>query len=229
MDTCKVSKEFGVVFSIVCFSVCVYVFPFPSLMWNVHQVEMYTAAWWWLTGSMCLFLYPLEHSGRNTPYYVDMIWSDKKSSSWACVLTLILLDVCVCVGGGGAHLCAVELSPGCGSVSWLPTLSNCANYFLRNLTAFLTVCCVWILPQYVHYEVESVTSNNELALMKKEATLAKQASEASHGDSSIRMFPPQVRQPGTLKPHQLCEEQRLSFRPCSSAQVQQCEQFSYKS
>ena len=79
-------------------------------------------------------------------------------------------------------------------------VSLCADNFLRNLTASLTVCCVWILPQYVHYEVESVTSNNELALMKKEATLAKQASEISHGDSSIRMFPPQVRQPGLETP-----------------------------
>ena len=63
-----------------------------------------------------------------------------------------------------------------------------------SLYASLKKVLCFVLSQYVHYEVESVTSNNELALMKKEATLAKQASEASHGDSSIRMFPPQVRQ-----------------------------------
>ncbi|KAL8574597.1 hypothetical protein ACOMHN_061597 [Nucella lapillus] len=56
--------------------------------------------------------------------------------------------------------------------------------------SFLNTCFHMDTCKYVHYEVETVTSNSELALLKKEATLAKQASDASHGDM-VRMFPPQ--------------------------------------
>ncbi|KAK7114395.1 N(6)-adenosine-methyltransferase catalytic subunit METTL3-like [Littorina saxatilis] len=57
--------------------------------------------------------------------------------------------------------------------------------------SFLNTCFHMDTCKYVHYEVETVTKSDETALMKKEATLAQQASQASHGDSSITMFPPQ--------------------------------------
>ncbi|XP_076449417.1 N(6)-adenosine-methyltransferase catalytic subunit METTL3-like [Babylonia areolata] len=58
--------------------------------------------------------------------------------------------------------------------------------------SFLNTCFHMDTCKYVHYEVETVASksNTELALLKREATLAKQASEASLGDT-VRMFPPQ--------------------------------------
>lgn len=55
--------------------------------------------------------------------------------------------------------------------------------------SFLNTCFHMDTCKYVHYEVENITPDTDP--MKKEAALAKQASEASHGDSLVRMFPPQ--------------------------------------
>lgn len=58
--------------------------------------------------------------------------------------------------------------------------------------SFLNTCFHMDTCKYVHYEIEDGGPVNvDLALLKKEATLAKKASEATHSDSSIHMFPPQ--------------------------------------
>ncbi|KAK7483066.1 hypothetical protein BaRGS_00025729 [Batillaria attramentaria] len=58
--------------------------------------------------------------------------------------------------------------------------------------SFLNTCFHMDTCKYVHYEIEDGgPANVDMALLKKEATLAKKASEATHGDASIHMFPPQ--------------------------------------
>lgn len=58
--------------------------------------------------------------------------------------------------------------------------------------SFLNTCFHMDTCKYVHYEIEDGgPANVDMALLKKEATLARKASEATHGDTSIHMFPPQ--------------------------------------
>ena len=112
-----------------------------------------------------------------------------------CVRVRACMHACVCMFACDVclHVCLCIFLSLCLAVCLyvFKCLLICVHATVKRVFLHY-LSSVIVLFQYVHYEVETVESDNQLALMKKEATLAKQASEVSHGDTLCRMFPPQV-------------------------------------